>query len=140
MRAAGIKDKALKKAVEVWTEAPPLLSLPRNKREYETMVKVLDILVDIAGEDEAHPYARAIDTLGVLIHAYEEEHLDLPTGDPVETLRFLMEEHGLKQKDLGEEIGSQGHVSQILNRKRSLTLQQIRALAERFNVSQAVFI
>jgi len=80
-----------------------------------------------------------LDTLGTLIHAYEEEHHPIPESSGADVLRFLMEEHGLTQSDLPE-IGSQGVVSEILRGKRELNVRQIRALATRFHVSPAVFI
>ena len=80
-----------------------------------------------------------MDTLGTLIHAYEEEHHPIPECSGVDILRFLMDEHALTQSDLPE-IGSQGVVSEIVRGKRALNVRQIRALAKRFHVSPGVFI
>jgi len=80
-----------------------------------------------------------LDTLGTLIHAYEREHYPMPEASGVDMIHFFMEEHGLTQRQLPE-LRSQGVVSEILNGKRALNLRQIRALAERFQVSPAVFI
>jgi HTH-type transcriptional regulator/antitoxin HigA len=77
--------------------------------------------------------------LGTLIRAYEEAHHPMPEVSGAEMLRFFMEEHGLTQSDLPE-IGSQGVVSEILNGKRELNIRQVRKLAQRFQVSPAVFI
>jgi HTH-type transcriptional regulator / antitoxin HigA len=63
----------------------------------------------------------------------------VPESTGVDVLRFLMEEHGLAQSDLPE-VGSQGVVSEILNGRRELNLRQVRALAEKFKVSSAVFV
>lgn len=60
-------------------------------------------------------------------------------GTPIETLSFLMKEHGIKQTDLAE-VGSQGVVSEILTGKRHLNIRQIKELSSRFNVSPLVFI
>lgn len=57
----------------------------------------------------------------------------------LDTLSYIMEMHGLKQTDLGEELGGQSVVSEILNGKRELNIRQIRSLSERFHVSPAVF-
>ena len=62
-----------------------------------------------------------------------------PEGDPIDCLKYLMEEHGLKQKDM-KEIGSPGVVSEVLNRKRTLNARHIKALSNRFNCSTAVFM
>jgi HTH-type transcriptional regulator / antitoxin HigA len=121
-----------------WTAISPLLSL-RNEQEYDRAVERLNRLLDEVGTDEQHPLYTLLDTLGTLIHAYEEEHHPIPECSGVDVLRFLMEEHDLTQSDLPE-IGSQGVVSEILRGKRELNVRQIRALAKRFHVSPGVFI
>ena len=121
-----------------WTAVGPLLSI-RNEHEYDLAVERLNRLLDEVGTDEQHPLYTLLDTLGTLIHAYEEEHHPIPESSGVDVLRFLMEEHGLTQSDLPE-IGSQGVVSEVLRGKRELNIRQIRALATRFQVSPAVFI
>jgi HTH-type transcriptional regulator / antitoxin HigA len=121
-----------------WTAISPLLSL-RNEQEYDRTVERLNRLLDEVGTDEQHPLYTLLDTLGTLIHAYEEEYHHIPECSGVDVLRFLMEEHDLTQSDLPE-IGSQGVVSEILRGKRELNVRQIRALAKRFHVSPGVFI
>jgi HTH-type transcriptional regulator/antitoxin HigA len=121
-----------------WTAISPLLSL-RNEQEYDRAVERLNRLLDEVGTDEQHPLYTLLDTLGTLIHAYEEEHHPIPECSGVDVLRFLMEEHDLTQSDLPE-IGSQGVVSEILRGKREFNVRQIRALAKRFHVSPGVFI
>jgi HTH-type transcriptional regulator / antitoxin HigA len=111
----------------------------RNEQEYDRAVERLNRLLDEVGTDEQHPLYTLLDTLGTLIHAYEEEHHPIPECSGVDVLRFLMEEHDLTQSDLPE-IGSQGVVSEILRGKRELNVRQIRALAKRFHVSPGVFI
>jgi HTH-type transcriptional regulator/antitoxin HigA len=121
-----------------WTAISPLLSL-RNEQEYDRAVERLNDLLDEVGTDEQHPLYTLLDTLGTLIHAYEEEHHPIPECSGVDVLRFLMEEHDLTQSDLPE-IGSQGVVSEILRGKREFNVRQIRALAKRFHVSPGVFV
>lgn len=121
-----------------WASIGPLLSI-RNEREYDAAVVRLNGLLDEVGTDENHPLYGLLDTLGTLLHAYEEKYHPMPRSNGVAMLRFFMEEHGLTQSDLPE-VGSQGVVSEILNGKRELNLRQIRALAKRFGVSPAVFI
>jgi HTH-type transcriptional regulator/antitoxin HigA len=96
-------------------------------------------LLDEIGVDETHPLYGLLDTLGTLIRAYEEQYHSMPTASGAETLRFLMEQHHLSQRDLPE-VGSQGVLSEIINGKRELNVRQIRALAARFHVSPAVFV
>ena len=121
-----------------WLAVQPMLAL-HNNQEYDQAVMRLNELLDEVGTDESHPLYELLDTLGILIQTYEEKHFPLPTAAGAEALQYLMEEHNLKQADLAE-IGSQGVVSEILRGKRELNVRQIRALAERFHVSPAVFI
>lgn len=121
-----------------WSSISPLLTV-RNEKEYNAAVKRLNELLDEIGINEKHPLYSLLDTLGTLIYVYEEEHYPMPEASGIDVLRFLMEEHNLTQSDLPE-VGSQGVVSEILNGKRELNVRQIRALAEKFNVSAAVFV
>lgn len=121
-----------------WASIRPLLTI-RNEREYDLAVKRLNSLLDEIGANERHPLYSLLDTLGTLIHVYEEQHHPMPKSKGGDVLRFLMEEHDLKQSDLPE-IGSQGVVSEVLSGKRELNVRQIRDLAKRFHVSPAVFI
>ena len=121
-----------------WTNIAPLLTI-RNEREYNAAVKRLNELLDEIGDNEKHPLYSLLDTLGTLVHVYEEEHYPIPDVTGTEVLRFLMDEHGLTQSDLPE-IGSQGVVSEILNGKRQLNVRQVRSLAQRFKVSSAAFV
>jgi len=121
-----------------WATISPLLSI-RNEREYDLAVKRLNSLLDEIGTNERHPLYGLLDTLGTVMHAYEEKHYPMPECSGADMLRFFMDEHGLTPSDLPE-IGSLDVVSEILNGKRELDVRQIRALAERFHVSPAVFI
>ena len=121
-----------------WANIAPLLTI-RNEHEYNAAVKRLNELLDEIGDNEKHPLYSLLDTLGTLIHAYEEEHYPIPDATGADVLRFLMDEHGLTQSDLPE-VGSQGVVSEILNGKRELNVRQIRSLAHKFGVSSAVFV
>ena len=121
-----------------WKNIAPLLTI-RNEREYNAAIKRLNELLGEIGDNEKHPLYSLLDTLGTLVHAYEEEHYSIPDANGAEVLRFLLEEHGLTQSDLPE-VGSRGAVSEILSGKRELNVRQIRLLAERFGVSTAVFM
>jgi HTH-type transcriptional regulator/antitoxin HigA len=121
-----------------WTNIAPLLVV-RNEREYNAAVKRMNELLDEIGTNEKHSLYGLLDTLGTLVHAYEEEHFPIPDSTGADILRFLMDEHGLTQSDLPE-IGSQGVVSEVLNGKRELNVRQIRTLAKKFKVSPAVFV
>ena len=121
-----------------WAAISPFFSI-HNEDEYDQAVELLNNLIDEIGTNEQHPLYEFLDTLGAVMHAYEEKHYPVPEYSGTEMLRFLMDEHGLMPPDLSE-IGSQSVVSEILNGKRELTVKHIRALAERFHVSPAVFV
>ncbi len=121
-----------------WEKIAPLLTI-RNEQEYVAAIKRMNKLLDEIGTNEKHPLYSLLDTLGTLIHAYEEEHFPIPESTGADVLRFLMEEQGLTQSDLPE-VGSQGVVSEVLNGKRELNVRQVRALANKFKVSPAAFV
>lgn len=75
------------------------------------------------------PEAERLEVLGVLVDAYEDEHHAVPPADPIDALLFRMEARGLRADDLRPWIGSKGRVSEILNRRRRLTLPMIRRLS-----------
>ena len=121
-----------------WPAVEDYLSI-HSKRDHELAVKLLNQLLDEVGEDEKHPLYGFLAVLGIVIEHYEEEHYDFEGASGVEALKYLMQEHDLHQDDLPE-IGSQGVVSEILNGKRQLNVQQIQKLSERFKVSPEVFL
>ncbi|HCR16629.1 MAG TPA: transcriptional regulator [Candidatus Latescibacteria bacterium] len=121
-----------------WTKVSPLLQI-QNENEYDVAIDRLNALIDEVGTDEKHPLYSLLDTLGTVIHAYEEENHPLPKIKGRDSLRFLMEEHHLTQSELPE-VGSQGVVSEVLRGKRELNVRQIRALSKRFSVAPSVFI
>ena len=69
-----------------------------------------------------------LDVLMLLVEKYEDEHFAIPTSDPVEAIKFLMEQNSLSRKDLEPYIGASGRVSEVLSRKRTLTLAMIKKL------------
>ena len=81
----------------------------------------------------------AIELLSLLIERYEERYT-IPQASGADVLRFLMERHGLTQRDLLPELSSESLVSLILSGKRNLTVAHMHALAKRFNVPAAVFM
>jgi HTH-type transcriptional regulator/antitoxin HigA len=83
--------------------------------------------------------AELADLLTLLIENYEEKHYQLPKSSPLEMLQFLMDQHGLKQKDLIDVFGTPSIVSEVLNSKRELSKEHIRRLSARFKVSPELF-
>ena len=129
----------LREIAKVWPNIQNIFSVPHTEKDYKKLVNLLDSLIDEVGNDESHPLASLMETIGSLIETYEARKLPEIDGDPIDTLKALMEEHGIRQSDLPE-IGSQGVVSEIMSKKRQLNIRQIKALGKRFNVSPAVFV
>ena len=131
----------MQKLLPAWEQfrAATDISPIRDEAHYARMTGMLESLLEEAGGDERHPIMGLVDIVGDLIEDYETEQYPLPETTGIEALKFLMEQHGLKQGDL-EEIGSQGVVSEILTGKRELNVRQVRALSERFGVSTATFL
>ncbi len=130
---------SLSEISEKWQPLAPLLSAPHTKAEYDNLSAFLDQLIDEVGNDENHPLAALMDTVGTLIEAYDKDHFPFSEGSPIGVLRYLMEKHDLAQNDLPE-LGSQGVVSEILSGKRNLNVRQIKLLSKRFHVSPSTFM
>lgn len=91
---------------------------------------------------EPHPtraQVQAIELLTLLIERYEQENYTIPKASPADVLRFLIERHGLRQRDLAAELGGESVVSEVLSGKRKLNAAQIEKLSQRFRISPAVF-
>ncbi len=135
---AAIDARQLLPAWEQFRAATQIAPI-RSEAHYVRMTATLEQLLDTAQGDERHPAMELADIVGDLIEDYEARHHPLPEATGVQALKFLMEQHGLRQSDMTE-LGSQGVVSEILTAKRELNLRQVRALAARFGVSVATFV
>jgi HTH-type transcriptional regulator/antitoxin HigA len=113
------------------------IRLIKTEDNYQQALKRLEEIFDApigtVESDEA-------DVLGLLVDEYEKKYHPIEAPDPIEAIKIRMEEMQLKQKDLVNEIGGKNRVSEILNRKRKLTLEMIRNLATRLNLSAATLI
>jgi HTH-type transcriptional regulator/antitoxin HigA len=85
------------------------------------------------------PLADLLGCLAEQVEAYEDEHYPLPDAEPREVLRFLMDQHGLKQEDLAD-MAPQNRISDILNGKRAISKAMAKKLAQRFRVHADVFL
>ncbi|MDX2504079.1 MAG: helix-turn-helix domain-containing protein [Gammaproteobacteria bacterium] len=124
---------------KVWPSIKAVFSVPHSEKEYQSLVKTLDYLIDEIGDNENHELSPVMETIGKLIENYEDQNIIIKKSSAIDTLKYLMKEHNLKQSDL-KEIGSQGVVSEILTGKRILNIEQIKKVSERFHVSPLVFI
>jgi HTH-type transcriptional regulator/antitoxin HigA len=102
----------------------------RTEDDYAQARATIDVLVEEVGDNEDHPLADVLDYLADQVKAYEDEHFPIPDAEPHKVLRFLMEQHGLKQEDLAD-CASQSRISDILNG---------RAIARNFSEFQVVSI
>jgi len=81
-----------------------------------------------------------LDVLATLIDAYEDEHHPIDPPDPIEAIKFRMEQQGLTRKDLEAIIGTRTRVAEILNRRRGLSIAMIRRLHEKLGISAEILI
>ena len=103
----------------------------KTNKEYQKALERLDKIFDaIKGSSEADE----LELLSLLIEQYEDKHFPLNLPDPIEAIKFRMEQMGYTQTDLANAIGLKSRASEILNRKRKLTLDMIRSLNERMNI------
>ena len=109
----------------------------KTETDYEDALKRLEIVFDAPIGTEESDEA---DILGLLIDEYEKKHYPIEVPDPIEAIKIRMEEMHLKQIDLVPEIGGKSRVSEILNKKRKLTIEMIRKLTKRLNLSPELLL
>jgi HTH-type transcriptional regulator/antitoxin HigA len=97
----------------------------RNDDDLHVAFKQLELVFQVP---EGTPQADEREVLVTLIEAYEQKHYPMGSADPVEAIKFRMEQQNLTPRDLEPYIGSSGRVSEVLNRKRRLSLQMVRKL------------
>jgi HTH-type transcriptional regulator/antitoxin HigA len=109
----------------------------KSKSDYQNALKRFEIIFDAA---IGTPESDEADILGLMIDEYEKKHYPIETADPIEAIKIRMEEMQLKQIDLVDAIGGKSRVSEVLNRKRKLTVEMIRNLTTRLNLSPGLLI
>jgi HTH-type transcriptional regulator/antitoxin HigA len=111
-----------------------------TEQEYDHMVAAVKQLID-KGEDRLSPEESALlETMAILIQAYDDRHHPLPPVAPSEMLAYLMETSGRAAKDLLPVFGTRGRVSEVLSGKRSISKEQAKKLAAMFKVTVDLFI
>ena len=110
-----------------------------TEEDYTRATATIDVLLDEIGDDDTHPLADVLDYLADQVKAYEDERFSIPKAEPREVLRFLMEQHGLHQEDLGD-CAPQSRISEILSGKREISKENAKSLARRFNVHGDLFL
>jgi HTH-type transcriptional regulator/antitoxin HigA len=109
----------------------------KTEADYREALKRLEEIFDAK---LGTPESDELEILGLMVDNYENEHYPIDAPDPIEAIKIRMEEMHLKQVDLIPEIGGKSRVSEILNRKRRLTVEMIRKLAIRLNLSANLLI
>ena len=109
----------------------------RSEADYQAAMVELERLW---GGKAGTPEGDRLDVLATLIDAYESEHEPVDSPDPIEAIKFRMEQQGLTRRDLEPIIGSRARVAEVLNRKRDLSIAMIRRLHERLGISAEVLI
>ena len=109
----------------------------RTEGDYATALAEVERLW---GAPANSPEGDRLDILATLIDAYESEHFPMDPPDPIDAIRFRMEQQGLSRKDLEGLIGTRTRVAEVLNRRRGLSINMIRRLHERLGISAEVLI
>ncbi len=109
----------------------------RSKADYE---RALAGIARLWGAGAGTPEGDRLDLLATLVDAYEAQHYPIDPPDPIEAIKFRMEQQALTRKDLEPLIGTRTRVAEVLNRKRSLSISMIRRLHEKLGISAEVLI
>lgn len=109
----------------------------KSEQDYEVALERLELIFDaIPGTEESDE----LEILGMLIEKYEKEQYPIGFPDPIEAIKFRMEQMGYTQNDLAEIVGLKSRASEILNRKRKLSLEMIRTLTQKLHIPSEVLI
>ena len=109
----------------------------RTKKDYDAAMKEIDRLFNA---DPGTREGDRLEVLATLIEAYEEKHHRISPPHPIDAIRYYMESRGLTRSDMEQYIGSRARVSEVLNRKRSLTMEMIRNLHKGLGIPAEVLI
>ncbi len=109
----------------------------KTNKDYQNALKRLEVIFDAK---KGSPEGDELEILGILLEKYEDEHFPIGFPDPIEAIKFRMEQLGYNQTDLAKIVGLKSRVSEILNKKRKLTLEMIRVLHENLKIPTEVLI
>lgn len=109
----------------------------RNEKDYQNALGRLEEIFDAK---KGTKKGDELEILSILIDNYENENFPIEMPDPIEAIKFRMEQLGMKQKDLAEVVGFKSRVSEILNRKRKLSIDMIRRLNTSLRIPAEVLI
>jgi HTH-type transcriptional regulator/antitoxin HigA len=109
----------------------------RTEADYEAALAEIERLW---GAPAGTPEGDRLDIMATLVDAYENEHYPIDPPDPIEAIKFRMEQQGLTRKDLEGILGTRTRVAEVLNRRRGLSINMIRRLHEKLGISAEVLI
>lgn len=109
----------------------------KTEADYEQALERLELIFD---SKKGSANGDELEILSILIENYENEHFPIGFPDPVEAIKFRMEQMGYNQNDLAKVVGLKSRASEILNKKRKLSLEMIRQLHQSFNIPTEVLI
>lgn len=109
----------------------------RTRADHRAALKEVERLWDAA---PGTPDGDRVEILVTLIEAYEARHFPIPAPDPIAAIEFMMEQKGLVRRDIEPAIGSRGRVSEVLTRKRPLTLPMVRALSALLDIPTEILV
>lgn len=109
----------------------------KTEQDYESALEEIERLWD---SKPGSPSADTLDILATLVEKYEEENIQISTPDPVEAIKFRMEQQGMNKAQLGEIIGGRNRATEVLNRERRLTVTMIRSLHEKLGIPAEALI
>ena len=109
----------------------------KTEADYQAALEEIEKLFEAAPDT---PEGDQLEVLVTLVEAYEEKHYSIPKPDPIEAILYHMESRGLTRRDLQPYIGSRARVSEVLNRKRSLTMEMIRNLHKGLGIPAEILI
>jgi len=109
----------------------------KTKKDYNAAIERLEKIFDAK---KSSPEGDELEVLGILIEKYEDEHFPIGLPDPIEAIKFRMEQLGYTQADLAKVVGLQSRASEILNKKRKLSIDMIRQLHSKLKIPTDVLI
>jgi len=109
----------------------------RTEEDYNNALKRLDKIFD---SEPNTKHGDELEILALLIEDYENKHYPIGPPDPIEAIKFRMEQMNINQKELGEIVGYKSRASEILNKKRKLTLKMIRQLSAKLNIPTEILV
>lgn len=118
----------MKTLIEIKTDLKPI----KNQEQYKDYLAIIDSLIDCA---EDSPEEETLELVSILVENYEAKCFHIEAPDPIEAIKLKIEEEGLKQKDLAIYFGSASRVSEVLNRKRPLSLEMMRKIHRGLGIS-----